>query len=71
MTTADAPRWFYFKCDRCGHDSNVEGFLLDDDYSGCWLCLDCQLDRDVEIPMSFRPADEEEERRLEKRKYLA
>ena|SRR5215831_16982459 len=53
MKTADE-RWFYFYCERCGRDSNVEGFLLDGDYSDCYPCPDCQPDRDVETPMTFR-----------------
>src|SRR5262249_11037457 len=50
MKTADETRWFYFYCERCGRDSNVEGFLLDGDYGHCYPCEDCeQDDRDTII----------------------
>jgi hypothetical protein len=39
---------------RCGRDSVADGFLVDGDYGDCYPCLDCQDDRDVETPMSFR-----------------
>jgi hypothetical protein len=65
----DRGRWFYFHCERCGRNSDTDGFLLDGDYNDCYPCQDCQPDRDVEMPMTFRPATKEEEWRLEKRKY--
>jgi len=64
--THSEKRWFYFYCERCGRGSDTDGFLLDDDYSDCYPCPDCQSDRDVEKPMIFRPATKEEEHRSEK-----
>jgi hypothetical protein len=59
--------WFFFYCERCGRDSDADGFLLDADYADLYPCLSCQGERDVETPMTFRPATKDEELRLEKR----
>lgn len=47
---------FFFECAYCGYDSNDAEYLAAHDYSDCFPCPKCQPNRDVEMPMKFRPA---------------
>lgn len=64
MAEIEVVKWFYFECRICGYDSD-EANELSRDHDG--LCPLCLADCGHEHKMTYRPATEEEIKKLDHR----